>query len=144
MSLIYNDNSIIKNLIEESKNEVLIISHKFKLDKLYESIKKRNKQGIKTYIYTTAIPPFYQEQDNLIFPTRSRKLINKVFDPHLKVMLIDRRLLFFGTGNFTFNAHNRASEIFAVTDNQKAIKSILKIAEKLHSGFNNEKNPFSS
>lgn len=127
---------IVSNLIKNAKDEIIILSHKFKLDNVHKLIENKREEGLKTKIYTTVKPPFYTSKDKKnIHYTSSKKIKNKIFDPHLKVMLIDRKLLFFGTGNFTYNAFNSASEIFAITDDIKAIKTIEKISNDLNKVF---------
>ena len=60
-------------------------------------------------------------------------------EPHMKSMIVDRSRMFFGTGNFTENGFNDARELFAVTDDRRAISQVLQMAASFLHGYQPER-----
>ena len=79
------------------------------------------------YVFSSENSQLERKKFRQIF-NYSRGVTDKFIDPHMKLMLVDRKKLFFGTGNFSANAFNDAREIYALTKDKNAIDVILSIA----------------
>lgn len=119
----------IESLIEKAKEEIIVLTHKFSSPGVMKALIKAQKKGVEVYLLTAEKPrmnrksiidPYYNFEDS-----NSKRAIPF---PHMKTMLIDRKKLFFGTGNFTFNALRRARELFAITNDELAVKKVLEIS----------------
>jgi len=125
----------VRQLISEAKEEVVILSHKFSLQEIYLALLEAQKRGVKVYVYLTHAPRIEQAQtpeiQNMFFHPGDAVSRRASFDPHMKVLLVDRKTLFFGTGGFTRNAFFDARELYATTHDLAAIQEVLKFAEVL-------------
>jgi hypothetical protein len=131
---------LAKQMVRGAKKEVVLLTHKFSLEDLMLELLHAAKRGIRVYVLATKpaelpkrmIPKFYYHSDRK-FDSR------RMPDPHMKTMIVDRSRMLFGTGNFTRNAFNGARELFAVTENKKAIDQVLQVAASLYHRYEPEK-----
>jgi len=124
----------VRNLIQEAQDEIVIFTHKFTLADIIPDLHKANQRGVKVFIFSGTpagmpddlIPHFFHDISSLQFQMPL---------PHMKSMLVDRKTLFFGTGNFSQNAFRFARELFAVTSSKTAIDTVLRFSQSYHRAF---------
>lgn len=129
---------LIIDLIGKAEKEVVVLSHKFTLRRVADALIKAKKRGVQIYVLTTRTPHLSNKLPSFFFYSDNQKKSLQMPEPHMKVMVVDRQKLFFGTGNFTQNAVRDARELFAVTEDSFAIQNILRVAASLllgHLGF---------
>lgn len=126
--------TLVSDLIEDAETEVVILSHRFTLPKLSEKLVAASERGVAVSVISAEDTQIRSKNFRKLFTYTKDPNLSRFIDPHLKVMLIDRKLLFFGTGNFSQNAFTDAREVFGVTDDKKAIELVL----SLFSSYDNQ------
>jgi hypothetical protein len=120
----------VQERIENAESEIILFTHKFSLPDLRSALDSAQKRGVSILGFGSRPYQGNSTEDprrpNWYMLASDRQGFAP--EPHLKAILIDRKLLFFGTGNFSKNAFHDAEELFAVTDNKEAIETLLRLA----------------
>lgn len=120
----------VRNLIDSATSEVTIFSHKFSLRGVARSLVNAKNRGVTVKAFLSRPPQLTKIDRSIFFDSKSAQ-VQTLPEPHLKAMIIDRKLLFFGTGNFTRNAFFKARELYGITDDRNAIHKALQVAAVL-------------
>ena len=116
--------SALSELIDQAKEEIIVSSHQFTSLEVRNLLIKAKKRGIKIYIFTTHIPNFdLKELSSNFFSAHN--IQEQFVMPHIKMILIDDKLLYFSTANFSTNAINNSYELAGISDSKKAINTLL-------------------
>ena len=122
--------ALVVDLIDSANESVVLFSHKFTLEKVLAALKRAEQRGVEVLLFTSTTPPFGTIPAFIFHPQREGFF--KGFPaPHMKALVVDRKELFFGTGNFSYNAFQSAREFFAITDDQEAIDQVLSLVPSL-------------
>lgn len=123
---------IINDMIASAKHEIIILSHKLTVPSIVNELRHAQQRGIQVTAITTEAPPRYIRNDApFIKSFKDTTAAGVIPEPHMKVMIIDRTKLLFGTGNFSINALHSARELFAVTNDKDAIATVLRVVVSL-------------
>ncbi len=123
---------MITNLIASAKYEVIILTHKLTVDSIVTELARAQQRGVRVVVITTEIPPRHLLKDApFIHSIKNSAAAGVIPEPHMKLMIIDRTELLFGTGNFSNNALRSARELFAITDDKEAITAVLRVVISL-------------
>ena len=123
---------VITSLIDEAQSEVVILTHQLFFRGIEYSITQALKRGVRVRIITyeeTALDSRLAQ--SVVLTVDPAKLQSKLPSPHMKVLMVDRKQMFFGTGNFTYNGLENGKELFALTSDQNAIATMLQVARSL-------------
>ena len=124
-------NFLANAFINRAEKEIIVLTHQLFADGLIDSLKNAEERGVKVFVIAVNMG----KRDDL----SSKNYINLwndypesfIPEPHFKTIIIDRKKMFFGTGNFTTNAMLYARELFAFTDDKDAISTIISLASSL-------------
>jgi hypothetical protein len=124
---------LIAQMVDDARQEIVLMTHKFSQLPVLEALQRAAARGVRVFVFSTKRPRQYGRKltDFFHYPS-SKTAARRVPEPHMKVMVIDRAKMLFGTGNFTPNAFNDARELFAVTDDKEAIAQVLRVAAALY------------
>lgn len=114
----------INDLISKAKKDIYIVVHKLNIESIYKSLSEAKKRGVNVRVFVDNLTPFKEADFIHRFYNNPTQ---KAPSPHLKVMLIDGKTLFFGSGNFTHAGLYYSDELFAKTEDKQAIKYIQNI-----------------
>lgn len=129
---------LILKLIDEAKEEVIVLTHKFSLPSIYSKLEESSSKGVSVYVVSSNKPRITSKTASwFYYPEKLKERF--IPEPHMKLVLVDRKLLIFGTGNLTYNAFNNAKEMFAVTRDKTAISKILMIFSSFIHGYDSTK-----
>ncbi len=112
----------VLNFINQAKEEIIVTSYKLTDRSIANALLKKQKEGLKVYVMLAfKSPVISKEFANQFY---SGDVVKDQYPfPHMKVIIVDRKELLFGTANFTVNALNNTTELLGKTDNQLAIKT---------------------
>ncbi len=111
------------NFINQAKQEIIVTSYKLTERAIAKALLNKQQEGLKVHAMLAFKSPALGELKSHFY---SGEVVKEEYPfPHMKIIIIDRRLMLFGTANFTINALNNTTELIGVTDNQQAIKTAL-------------------
>ncbi len=137
--------AVIARLVGEANSEVIILTYQLTYRGIEAALTKARRRGVTVRIIAseeTALDPKLDEEVSLAVD--SRRFHSALPSPHMKVLLVDRRKMLFGTGNFTYGGLEKARELFAVTEDVNAITTMLQVARSLERAAPPEKRVISS
>ena len=86
---------LVHELINKSSSEVIILSHKFSLKGVFDDLINASQRGVSIRVFTTKRPQISHKRIPGFFKWSSRlKKGRHVPDPHMKLMIVDRKLMF--------------------------------------------------
>lgn len=114
------------NLISSSKNEIILSMYNLTHKKISKALINAKKKGLKIKVYLDAkkvaknskiYKKFIKNKIDVI-------LISK-YKLHTKLILFDRKIIFFGSTNFTKDSFLKQYEIVSFSENKKIIKKTI-------------------
>jgi len=124
--------AVIASLIDNARSEVILLTHQLFFRGIEYPITQALKRGVRVRVLTyedTALDSRLAQ--SVVLTVDPEKLHSKLPSPHMKALMIDRKLMFFGTGNFTYNGLENGKELFAQTTDKNAIDIMLQVARSL-------------
>jgi hypothetical protein len=118
---------IVIDFLNQAEREIIVISYKLTDSQIAKTLLEKQRKGLNVYSMLAYKSPVLSPEFNNQFYSGTYNKSEYPF-PHMKIILIDRKLMLFGTANFTVNALNNTTELIGITDNQKVIKNALDYA----------------
>ncbi len=123
LSELGNSEDFIIDKINQAKFELVLLVSQITNKNIYQALKLAQDRGVKVYLSSANYSGQFNSTFDFYYPNVNSKDTWTLI-PHMKVMVIDRKLMVFGTGNFSINGLRHNSEVFAQTDNPDAIKTV--------------------
>ncbi len=119
---------LLREEIKDAKKEIIILSQRLSLPAVIRELATAEDRGVSVYPYLAEghSEVLSQLKRVQLFDTSSRR--DRFLAPHMKVIVIDRKRMIFGTGNFTPSGTSESRELFAVTEDPAAIETMLQVA----------------
>ncbi|VAY86846.1 membrane bound endonuclease (nuc) [hydrothermal vent metagenome] len=115
----------ILTLIKNAHDKIDIAMYNLSYKKFHKALKKASKKGIDiTIIYQKSKLKLYKKF-NLIKTKRKQ---------HIKLAIIDEKIIIFGSANWKKKSFSQNYEIIQITDNKTIVSKFVKIIDELKKG----------
>jgi len=111
----------IEKLINSSKQSIDIAMYNFGDKKLAKLLDKAHKRGVK-------IKVFYDKKDVDFNEVKAKTLDKKL---HTKIAIFDKKIVVFGSPNWTKKSFKKNYEVLYITDDKKLLKEFNKFFKSL-------------
>ncbi len=120
------DSQIVKEhilkIINNADKKIDIAMYNFSYKKFHKALKKASKKNVDvTIIYGKSKLKFYKKL----------KLIQTKRKQHIKLAIIDDKIVIFGSANWTKESFEDNYEIINITDDKQKVKEFIKIFKEL-------------
>ena len=117
---------LVSQIIDEAQHEVFILTHQLTHEGVASAINRARKRGVAVYLSVgkeSRVSANVSQQQPT--PDNLRRLPHLFPTSHLRAIIVDRKMMLFATGNFTYSAMLDARELFAITHNRTVIDKVM-------------------
>ncbi len=111
----------IERLIKEATTSIDIAMYNFAHDKFTKLLKKAKKEGLKLKIY-------FDKEDFKFGKLKTKQVDRKL---HTKIAIFDKKIVVFGSANWTEENFKKNYEVLFITDKEKIVSKFNKFFKGL-------------